>query len=240
MSDNHLRLHTLRLELVAATAEMLEADLCGRKELSESLKAEVPEAWPPVNWDPGAIEYLINWMRKRPDAPGWFAWYCLQRRTDLQSVNSTISTPNPPIKPSTGQITNLSYEKPSTGQINNLSYEETASGQITNLSYDTLIGGLGFLGPPNSMGETAVGYSLLSNFHRQGYCPEALTALIDWAFAHSELKTLIIRTPRSHRPSIRVAEKLHFEFAGPGPEQDTVEYALDRAGWLLSKPDCSK
>jgi RimJ/RimL family protein N-acetyltransferase len=187
------------LEIIAATAEMLEADLAGRKELAEALNVEVPEAWPPVNWERGPIEYLIHWMQKRPDAPGWFAWYCILRGAGCQPASN--------------------------------------SGQVGNLPHDTLIGGLGFLGPPNAAGETAVGYSLLSNYHRQGYCPEAVASLVDWAFSHSELKTLVIRTPQSHRPSIRVAEKLRFEFAGPGSEQDTVEYALDRAGWIQGKSD---
>lgn len=163
---------------------MLEADLAGREELAAALKVEVPKAWPPISWDREPIEFLIGWMRRRPDAAGWFAWYCVQK-----------------------------------GEI------------VDSEKQNTLIGGLGFLGPPNAAGETAIGYSLLSNFHRQGYGPEALCALIDWAFAHGELKTLVVRTMAHHRPSIRVAEKLGFEFAGPGPEQDTVEYVLCRKEW---------
>jgi RimJ/RimL family protein N-acetyltransferase len=42
---------------------------------------------------------------------------------------------------------------------------------------------------------------------------------------------LLIRTHPHHRPSIRVAEKLGFQFVGPGNEPDMVGYALDRAGW---------
>jgi RimJ/RimL family protein N-acetyltransferase len=152
-------------------------------------------------------------MQKRPDAPGWFAWYCL-RRTDFQSVESPAS-------------------------LNELVRKDKTR-QIENLSYDTLIGGLGFLGPPNAVGETAVGYSLLANHHRQGFCPEALTALLDWAFTHADLKTLVIRTPRQHRPSIRVAEKLRFEFAGPGPAQGTVEYVLCREVWAKAIPKCDE
>jgi [ribosomal protein S5]-alanine N-acetyltransferase len=213
MPSNPLRLQTPRLELIAATAEMLHADLAGRKELAEALGVEVPDAWPPVNWEREPIEYLINWMQKRPDAPGWFAWYCI-RRTDFQSVES---------KTDLQSVESAASLKKISGRQN--------TRQIENLSYDTLIGGLGFLGPPNAVGETAVGYSLLANHHRQGFCPEALTALLDWAFDHADLKTLVIRTPRQHRPSIRVAEKLRFEFAGPGPEQGTIEYVLCREVW---------
>jgi [ribosomal protein S5]-alanine N-acetyltransferase len=206
MPSHPLRLQTPRLELIAATVEMLKADLAGREELAAALKVEVPDTWPPINWDREPIEFLSDWMRRRPDAHGWFAWYCILRRTDLQSVHLPAS--------SARQAEKMMSPRPIVDPFDN-----------------TLIGGLGFLGPPNAAGETVVGYSLLPNYHRQGYCPEALAALIDWAFSHGESKTLAIRTIANHRPSIRVAEKLRFEFAGPGPDQDTVEYVLCRNDW---------
>jgi RimJ/RimL family protein N-acetyltransferase len=43
---------------------------------------------------------------------------------------------------------------------------------------------------------------------------------------------LIIRTDPHHRPSIRVAEKLGFQYLCPGPEANTVEYSLDRSDWM--------
>ena len=210
MLSNPLRLQTPRLELLAATAEMLQADLDGRQELADALGVEVPETWPPVNWERGPIEYLMGWMQKRPDAQGWFAWYCVLRRTGFQPVE----LPN---------------------SLKNLAGEETTR-QVGNLSHDTLIGGLGFLGPPDAAGETEIGFSLLSDYHRQGYGPEAISTLVDWAFSHPELKMLVIRTLPLHRPSIRVAEKLRFQFVGPGPDPDTVAYALDRAGWKRESP----
>jgi RimJ/RimL family protein N-acetyltransferase len=190
---------------------MLQADLAGRSQLAEALNAQVPESWPPVNWERGPIEFLLNWMQKRPDVPGWFAWYCLLRKTDCQ----------------TGSSSNQLGDRPN----------KASKRQAGGISCNTLIGGLGFLGPPNVAGETEMGYSLLSDFHRRGYCPEALSSLVDWAFSHSELKMLIIRTLPRHRPSIRVAEKLGFQFVGSGAESDTVEYALDRAGWIQRQAD---
>jgi [ribosomal protein S5]-alanine N-acetyltransferase len=196
---SNLRLQTPRLELVAATVEMLQADLAGREKLAEALGVEVPAAWPPINWEREPIEYLIHWIQRRPDSPGWFAWYC-------------TLLPSPSGRGAGGE-----------GCLAN----KLVDSKVQNI----LIGGLGFLGPPSAAGESVVGYSLLADFHRQGYCPEALAALVDWAFSHAELKSLLIRTLLGHRPSIRVAEKLGFEFAGPGPEPNTVEYVLCRKGW---------
>jgi ribosomal-protein-alanine N-acetyltransferase len=213
MSSQNLRLQTPRLELVAGTVEMLEADLAGRDELAKILGVEVPESWPPVNWEPEPIRFLIDWMKKRPDAQGWFAWYCILSRTDFQSVERTSGN-------------STAFSTPPRSKT-----VEKSIRQVENLSYRTLIGGLGFLGPPNSAGETAVGYSLLGNYHRQGLCPEGVSALVDWAFGHPELQMLLIRTHPQHRPSIRVAEKLGFQFVGPDKEPNTVDYALERAQW---------
>ena len=189
MHSNPLRLQTPRLQLVAATREMLQADLAGRKGLAKTLDATVPHTWPPMNWERGPIEFLLNWMQKRPDAQGWFAWYCL-RRTGFQPVESTAS--------------------------NKIHGEET-SRQVENLSYATLIGGIGFLGPPNSAGETIIGYSLLSEFHRRGHGPEAISALIDWAFSHPELKMLLIRTMPQHRPFDPRGRKARLRIRRPRP-----------------------
>jgi ribosomal-protein-alanine N-acetyltransferase len=213
MASQNLRLRTPRLELVAGTVEMLEADLAGREQLAKALGVEVPESWPPVNWEPKPIRFLIDWMKKRPDADGWFAWYCILSRTDFQSVERTsgnsAASSTPPLRKTA----------------------EKSDRPLGNLSHGTLIGGLGFLGPPNSVGETAIGYSLLANYHRQGLCPEGVSALVDWAFGHPELQMLLIRTHPQHRPSIRVAEKLGFQFVGPDKELDTIDYGLERAGW---------
>jgi RimJ/RimL family protein N-acetyltransferase len=192
------------MELISATPETLEADLAGRKELEAALGACVPEAWPPVNWQRGPIEFLIDWMRKSPDTQGWFAWYCLLSGTGFQPVESS-------------RTDSQSVKKPR---------------QVGNLSHKTLIGGIGFIGPPNASGDAIVGFSLLADYHRQGLCPEAVSSLVDWAFSHSELSMLIIRTDPHHRPSIRVAEKLGFQYLCPGPETNTVEYALDRSDWM--------
>jgi RimJ/RimL family protein N-acetyltransferase len=169
----------------------------------------VPDSWPPVNWERGPIEYLSNWMQQCPNAQGWFAWYC------------TLRLPSP---------LGGHHEVVGAGGEGRGAWGEGKRKKSTN--HNTLIGGLGFLGPPNASGETQIGYSLLADFHRQGYCPEAVSAIIDWAFSHSELNMLQIRTSPHHRPSIRVAEKLGFQYLCPGPEPELVDYALDRTDWM--------
>ena len=91
-----------------------------------------------------------------------------------------------------------------------------------------LVGGAGFKGSPK-VGVVEIGYSMLEAQQRQGYCTEAVRALIRWAFSHPEIKLVIAHTLPELRPSIRVMEKCGFVFAGHGPLEEgteTVRYEL--------------
>lgn len=91
-----------------------------------------------------------------------------------------------------------------------------------------LLGSAGFKGSPRD-GVVEIGYSMLEAHQRNGYCTEAVSALIGWAFANTEVKLVIAHTLPDLRPSIRVMEKCGFRFAGQGPIEDgmqTVRYEL--------------
>lgn len=85
-----------------------------------------------------------------------------------------------------------------------------------------LVGSAGFKGSPKS-GVVEIGYSMLEAQQRNGYCTEAVRALIRWAFSHPELKMVIAHTLPDLKPSIRVMEKCGFVFAGHGPLEDGIE-----------------
>ncbi len=93
-----------------------------------------------------------------------------------------------------------------------------------------LLGSAGFKGiPANGMVET--GYSMLEEHQRNGYCTEAVRALIGWAFGHPDVNIVIAHTLPGLAPSIRVMEKCGLIFAGNGPLEDgvqTIRYELAR------------
>jgi len=76
------RIKTLRLELVASTAEMLEAELESNQKLSSMLDVHVPEGWPPGEYDTSAIEHFCDCLVKSPEATGWYGWYALLRSAE--------------------------------------------------------------------------------------------------------------------------------------------------------------
>ena len=101
-----------------------------------------------------------------------------------------------------------------------------------------LLGSAGFKGIPVN-GLVEIGYSMLEEHQRNGYCTEAVRALIGWAFHHSDVTIVIAHTFPELLPSIRVMEKCGLVFAGQGPVEDgmqTIRYELTRERFQQSRP----
>jgi len=90
-----------------------------------------------------------------------------------------------------------------------------------------LVGAVGLKGRPRE-GTVEIGYTLVPEAQGHGYATEAARALIDWAFAHAEVRRVCAQTLPDHTPSLRVMERLGFSYSGPGSEGDTVCYHLRR------------
>lgn len=70
---------TPRLDLVPAALAVLDAELTSRAELASVLGAEVPEDWPPGEYDLSAIRYFRDHLAADPDAADWLSWYVMLR-----------------------------------------------------------------------------------------------------------------------------------------------------------------
>jgi RimJ/RimL family protein N-acetyltransferase len=70
-------LRTARLELVAATLDLVLAELSGRPVLSRLLRADVPDTWPPGEYDRDALEFFRARLAADPEAAGWYGWYAI-------------------------------------------------------------------------------------------------------------------------------------------------------------------
>ena len=74
-----------RLTLVAATPELVEADLQGGEVLAQALAADVPENWPPELFGNHAMRLAGEQLRD-PAEHGWSLWYLLSRKHELPRV----------------------------------------------------------------------------------------------------------------------------------------------------------
>jgi [ribosomal protein S5]-alanine N-acetyltransferase len=76
------RITTSRLDLVASTVALLEAELESNQKLSAMLDVNVPDGWPPGEYDPPAIKFFRDRLTENPSAAGWFGWYAILRARD--------------------------------------------------------------------------------------------------------------------------------------------------------------
>jgi RimJ/RimL family protein N-acetyltransferase len=72
-----------------------------------------------------------------------------------------------------------------------------------------VIGNGGFKGRP-AKGVVEIGYSLVPEFQQKGYATEAVTALLDWAFAHDDVCSVIAETLPELAASQGLLRKLGF------------------------------
>ena len=72
-----------RLYLIPATLSLTEADLAGRRQLGETLGADVPDNWPPPHYGRAALEYVRAQLNDAV-GQGWSTWYLLSRAEPQQ------------------------------------------------------------------------------------------------------------------------------------------------------------
>ena len=79
---------------------------------------------------------------------------------------------------------------------------------------NTVIGDGGFKGPPDAKGEVEMGYAILPEYRGKGLGTEAAKALVDWAFYHPEVESIVAETLPEAKGSMRVLEKLRMAYQG--------------------------
>jgi RimJ/RimL family protein N-acetyltransferase len=93
-----------------------------------------------------------------------------------------------------------------------------AAGQV-------LVGGGGFLGPPED-GVVQMGYSVLPEFQRRGYATEMVRGLATWAFVQSGVNVIAAETEWANPASVRVLERTGFQTAGAATDPAGMRFEL--------------
>jgi RimJ/RimL family protein N-acetyltransferase len=92
----------------------------------------------------------------------------------------------------------------------------------------TLIGGIGFKGRPTVEGTVDVGYSVLPQFHGQGYAGEMLGGILPWAFQCPEVVRVVADTMPTNTPSVRLLLRHGFRKVGSGSEEGSLLFEKQR------------
>lgn len=69
------------------------------------------------------------------------------------------------------------------------------------------IGLIGFKGAPNKQGEVEIGYGVAPHYRGRGYTPEAVQALLAWAWTQPECQAVRAITLKNNKASHRVLQK---------------------------------
>lgn len=96
----------------------------------------------------------------------------------------------------------------------------------------TVIGTVGYKGPPDDDGVVEVGYGLLDEYQRKGYATEATRALINRAFSDDRVQEIVAETLPHLNASIAVMQRCGMVFKGDGSEAGVIRFHLPRAHYL--------
>ena len=70
---------TPRLDLIAITPELVQSERDHSMQIFESLVcAMVPEQWPPQDWEPHVLDFLLKQMADLPSSIGWARFVALR------------------------------------------------------------------------------------------------------------------------------------------------------------------
>jgi RimJ/RimL family protein N-acetyltransferase len=90
----------------------------------------------------------------------------------------------------------------------------------------TVVGDIGFFGPPNEAGEMETGYSVVPSRRGRGYATEALGGLTRWAFEQPEVTAIAAGTDPANVVSQRVLVRAGFRETPAEPAER--RWRLDR------------
>jgi len=91
---------------------------------------------------------------------------------------------------------------------------------IVERDTNTVVGDIGFLGPPVG-GEIEIGFSVIPDRRRRGYASEAARSLVDWAMDQPGISEVVARSDVDNEASARTLTAAGFSHDG---ERDGVNH----------------
>ncbi|HKI90719.1 MAG TPA: GNAT family N-acetyltransferase [Gaiellaceae bacterium] len=88
----------------------------------------------------------------------------------------------------------------------------------------TVVGDIGFVGPPDDGGLVEIGYSVIPDRRRRGYATEAARALVDWALRQPGVGIVVAGCDPDNVPSVRTLGQVGFVRTGEADGQMRWRY----------------
>ena len=92
----------------------------------------------------------------------------------------------------------------------------------------SVIGTLGFHGPPDDQGRLEVGYRVEAPYRRQGYARESVEALFEWAATAHGVHRFVASVSPTNAPSLQLIAGFGFRRTGEHMDEvDGLEYEFE-------------
>jgi RimJ/RimL family protein N-acetyltransferase len=88
-------------------------------------------------------------------------------------------------------------------------------GIIVHKEDQSIIGDIGFMGPPDESGRIEIGYSIIPEYRNQGYATEMACHLIAWGLSQPCVSSVVASCLDNNLGSIKVLEKVGMSRLSP-------------------------
>jgi [ribosomal protein S5]-alanine N-acetyltransferase len=89
---------------------------------------------------------------------------------------------------------------------------------------NTVVGDIGFIGPPDDGGSVEIGYSVIPDRRRRGYATEAARTMVSWVLRQPNVSVVVAGCDKHNMPSIRMLEQIGFLQTGEADGQIRWRY----------------
>lgn len=100
--------------------------------------------------------------------------------------------------------------------------------RANGIAPSALVGGAGFLGPPDAAGIVEIGFSVMPQHRRFGYASEMVYGLLGHAFADPRIRKVIAHTAATNIPSLGVLERCGLTYVSDGDEEGMLRFEIER------------
>lgn len=103
--------------------------------------------------------------------------------------------------------------------------EEWPGFLFVDRTINSVVGNGGYAGPPDTSGDVEIGYEIAPVFRNQGYATDAIHLLLQRAFRHAEVNSVVAHTLPERNASNAVLSKSKFIF------DKVVDHGADGSVW---------
>jgi len=101
----------------------------------------------------------------------------------------------------------------------------------------TVVGDIGFLGPPDADGCVEIGYSVIPEYRGRGFATEMVQRMTDWAFSQQHVVSIRAHTMPGNTASIRILRRCGYVHISTIDTEKGPKYLWKQINPSATKPN---